>query len=67
MDLTTGLPNSRGYTTILVVINRLSKYVHFGPLPTTYSASQVATLFVNMVVHLHNFPKSIVLDRDSIF
>lgn len=33
MDFITGLPQSRGYTTIMVVVDRLSKYAHFAALP----------------------------------
>lgn len=29
MDFITGLPNSKGYTTILVVMDHLSKFAHF--------------------------------------
>lgn len=51
MDFFTGLPQSRGYTTIMVVEDRLSKYAHFAPLPTRFDALKVAHLFINTVVH----------------
>lgn len=38
MDFLTGLPPSRGFTTIMVVVDRLSKYAHFAPLPTRFDA-----------------------------
>jgi len=53
MDFITHLPHSRGYTTILVVVDRFSKATHFGPLHTKYSAYQVAMLFINLVSKLH--------------
>ncbi|GJV04567.1 oligopeptide transporter 4-like protein [Tanacetum coccineum] len=52
MDFITGLPNSHGYTVIMVVINRLSKYAHFAPLHAQFTAPQVATLFTSIGVTL---------------
>lgn len=67
LDFIVGLPNSKGSTTILVVVDRLTKYAHFGALPTSYTASKVAELFCNMVIKLHGLPRTIVSDRDPIF
>ena len=67
MDFITGLPQPRGYTTIMVVVDRLSKYAHFAALPTRFDALRVAHMFVNMVVRHHGFPKTLVSDRDSVF
>ena len=67
MDFVTGLPQSRGYTVIMVVVDILSKYAHFAPLPTRFDALRVAHLFVNTVVRHHGFPKTLVSYRDSVF
>lgn len=67
MDFITGLPQSRDYTVIMVVLDRLSKYAHFAPLPTRFDALRIAHLFVNTVVRHHGFPKTLVSDRDSVF
>lgn len=67
MDFITGLPNSFGYTVIMVVIDRLSKYNHFLPLKTDYSSKSVADTFMKNVVKHHGVPKSIVFDRDKVF
>lgn len=55
MDFITGLPPSFGFSVILVVVDRLSKYVHFGALKSGFSASMVASLFVDIVVKHHTF------------
>jgi hypothetical protein len=67
MDFITGLPKSKGYEAILVVVDRLSKYAHFVPLKHPYTARVVAEIFTKEVVRLHGIPLSIMSDRDPIF
>ncbi|XP_015161274.1 LRR receptor-like serine/threonine-protein kinase GSO2, partial [Solanum tuberosum] len=42
MDLITSLPSSMGKATIMTVVDRLSKYGHFIPWPSTFTAHSVA-------------------------
>ena len=51
----------------MVVVDHLSKYAHFWPLKSDYTAKQVANSFFTGVVKLHGMPKSIVSDRDKVF
>lgn len=67
MDFIDGLPRSQGYDTIMVILDRLSKYAHFLLLSHPYSASSVARLFLDNIFKLHGMPISIVNDRDPIF
>lgn len=67
MDFITHLQGSHGFTVILVVVDRFSKGVHLGALPTQFMAFKVATLFIDIVCKLHGFPHSIISDRDLIF
>ncbi|GAU16304.1 hypothetical protein TSUD_299360 [Trifolium subterraneum] len=67
MDFITGLPKSKGYEAVFVIVDRLSKYVHFVPLKHPYTARTIAEIFVREVVRLHGVPLSIVSDRDPIF
>jgi RNase H-like domain found in reverse transcriptase/Reverse transcriptase (RNA-dependent DNA polymerase)/Retroviral aspartyl protease/Integrase zinc binding domain len=67
MDFITGLPKSKGYEVILVIVDRLTKYSHFLPLTHPYSATSVAQLFLDNIYKLHGIPSSIVSDRDPIF
>jgi len=67
MDFIDGLPSSRHFNCILVVVDKLTKYAHFIPLRHPYTASKVAELFVDHVYKLHSMPKTLVSERDPIF
>ena len=67
MDFITGMPLSKGFTVVLVVVDRFSKYEHFAPLPSNLNAHKVAEVFVEIVIKLHGLQKTIVSDRDPIF
>ena len=67
MDFITGLPSVNGFSVIMVVVDRLTKYAHFLPLKADYSSKSVAETFMNNIVKLHGIPKSIVSDRDRVF
>jgi len=67
MDFITALPPSHGYSVIMVVIDRLSKFAHFLPLKEDFNNKTVAEAFVQNIVKLRGFPKTIVSDRDKVF
>ena len=51
----------------MVVVDRLSKYIHFISLKTYYTVKQVVDAFFANMAKLHGVPKSIVPDRDKVF
>lgn len=53
MDFINGLPNSQGKDTILVVVDKMSKYAHFIALSHSYTAFTVAQVFLDQIYRLH--------------
>ena len=66
-DFITKLPLVQGYNAILVVVDRLTKMVHFIPTTKETSVEDLARLFRDNMWKLHGLPKSIILDRGPQF
>ena len=61
-----GLPRTkRGYDSIWVIVDRLTKVAHFLLVKTTDSGARLAELYIESIVCLHGVPKKIVYDRGT--
>ena len=72
MDFVTGLPISTewkddSYDSILVIVDRLTKMVHYEPVKVTIDAAGLAEVILDMVVWHHGLFNSIVSDRGLLF
>lgn len=67
LDFIVGLPSYRGHNTILVVVDRFPKGIHLSMLPPHHTSLTVVLLFMEIMGKLHGMPKSLILDRDSLF
>jgi IS30 family transposase len=68
MNFIVRLPHTQaGYDLIWVIVDRLTKVVHFIPVKTTYSGAKLAELYMSRILCLHGVPKKIVSDRGSQF
>jgi len=66
MDFVVGLPRTqKGYDSIWVVVDRLTKSAHFIPVNTRYSTNKYAELYIERILCLHGIPKTIISDRGS--
>ena len=72
MDFVTSLPLSAGwksnnYDLILVIVDRLTKMVHYEPVKVIIDTPGLAEVIINMVVQHHGLPDSIISNRRTIF
>jgi IS30 family transposase len=68
MDFIVRLPRTQAeYDSIWVIVDRLTKLVHFIPVKTTYSGAKLAELYMSQIVCLHRLPNKIVSDQGSQF
>jgi len=67
MDFITNLPSSHGFSTILVMVDKLSKFGHYIPMKSDYTTKMVAEAFVHNIVKLYGIRRSIVSNRDKVF
>ena len=55
------------YDLILVIIDQLTKMVHYEPVKVTNDAPGLAKVIIDVVVQHHGLPDSIMTDRGSLF
>ena len=72
IDFVRGLPlfadwKGNSYDSILVIIDRLTKMVHYEPVKVTIDTPGLAEVIINVVVRHHGLPDSIINDRGAIF
>lgn len=67
MDFIEGLPTSHHKSAIMVVVDRLTKYIHIFALTHPYNANTIAQIFMDGICRLHGMPRTIISDRGTIF
>ena len=67
MDFIIGLPKSEDSGSIIVVVDRFSKYATFIAAPTDCTAEETTRLFLKHVVKYWGLPKFIISDHDMRF
>ena len=67
MDFIEQLPDSEGFTAILVVVDRFTKQALFIPTHDTITSAQLAELFIIHVFSKHGVPSHVTSDRGSKF
>ncbi len=72
MDFVIDLPisvdwKSDSYDSILVIVDRLTKMVHYEPVKVTINAPGLAEVIINVIVRHHGVLESIIIDRSSLF
>ena len=72
IDFVIGLPiltNYKGdsYNSILVIVNRLTKIIHYKPVKATINAPGLAKVIIDIVIKHHGLLDSIITNRKSFF
>jgi hypothetical protein len=68
MDFIVGLPRTaKGFDSIWVIIDQLTKITHFLPVKVKYTVVIYAELYIARILSLHGVPKTIVSNRGPQF
>ena len=73
MDFIVKLPKSKDpvlgvqHNSILVMVDRLTKYLHFIPYSESINAEQLGCLVLNRLVRYYRIPIVFITDRDKLF
>ena len=66
-DFITDLPETNGFNSILVVVDRFTKMAHFIPCVKAISGMETLNLLLTNIVRLHVLPDEIISDRGPQF
>src|SRR5258706_41350 len=67
IDMIRELPDSKGYNTVLMVVDHLSKQIHAIPTVTSLDSAGVAWLFLEHIWHHHGLLEEEISDHGSTF
>jgi RNase H-like domain found in reverse transcriptase/Reverse transcriptase (RNA-dependent DNA polymerase)/Integrase zinc binding domain/Chromo (CHRromatin Organisation MOdifier) domain/Retroviral aspartyl protease/Integrase core domain len=67
VDFITQLPESNGFTSICVFVDRFTKMAHFAPTTDNVDAEGTVQLFLQRVFSAHGLPDDVVSDRGVTF
>ena len=68
MDFVVGLPRTRRlHDSIWVIVDEMTKSIHFILVKSTYTAEDYANLYIDDTVRWNGIPLSIISDRGSQF
>src|SRR5258707_1082203 len=62
IDMIGELLDSKGYNATLMVVDRLSKWIHAIPTVTSLDSTRVTQLFLEHIWHHHRLPEEVISD-----
>jgi hypothetical protein len=57
----------KDFNMIMVMVNRLTKYVYFKPTIINATVPEIAKIFIEKIIVQHRQPNRITLDQDKLF
>ncbi len=73
MNFITKLPKSTNlatgdrYDSILIIVDKLTKYSHIIACKEKFNAKQLGYIILNRLIRYHDIPKGLTSDRDKLF
>ena len=67
IDLITGLPESKGYDSICVTVDRFTKMIHLVPITAEVTSLGIAKIMRDVIWKHHGLPQRIISDRGPQF
>jgi hypothetical protein len=68
MGFVTKLPRTnKQHYSIMVVVDKLTKFAHFIPVKLTHKATNIVDVYMREIAKLHGIPKTIVSNKDPKF